>query len=479
MRRLILLCVLFSFCVLAKAQPECTRTLSLDDAILLSVRENPNVQQAQLNLVMQKYALDVAKWQFQPHYAFTATKSTTRTVSSGLEQTQQSWGAQPAVSLLTPVGTQLTLTSTNNVQGHYNPALTLQVVQPLIRGFGRPVVEAALYNAMDSERISRLNVQNALRTTVTSVINAYLDVITAQNTIDIDRAALKRAQTSVEQTKLFIKAGRKAGVELVTVQADVANAQTKLENDKNNLDQMRYALLTAIGLDPNLDVKFTSLDVPSLTRRYKVPTLDETKHLTLENDIQFQVDQITLYGSTKRNLLVAEDNTRWQLNLTVNAVEGNGSGGGANSGLNSLSNGDNQNQSAVLNLTVPIDDRNAKQAVVNARIALKEAGIALKQEKWTKETNAINGWNTIYSAQRAMKFAEDAEQLQQKTYHISFQKYSYGLIDSLELQSVQQQLIEREQALLAAKVSYLKALINLDQQIGGTLKTWNIQTRYS
>lgn len=479
MRQLILIFFLLSVCALTQAQAECKRTLSLNDAILLAIRENPNVQQSQLNLVMQKYALDVANWQFQPHYSFTASKSITRGVSSGFEQTSQNLQVQPAVSLLTPIGTQLTLTSTNNITGHYNPALSLQVVQPLIRGFGRPVVEAALYNAMDSERISRLNVQNALRTTVTAVINAYLDVVSAQDTIDIDKAALNRAEVSVQQTKLFIKAGRKAGVELITVQADYANAQTKLENDKNAFDQSRYALLTAIGIDPNIDVKFTSLDVPSLTNRYKVPSLEDTKRLTLDNDIQYQVDQITYYGSTKRNLLTAEDNTRWQLNLTVNAVQGNGAGGGGNAGINSLTNGVNSNQSAALNLTVPIDDRVAKQAVVNARIALKEAAIALKQEKWSKETNAINGWNTINSAERALQFAINAEQLQQKTYHISFQKYSYGLIDSVELQSVQQQLIERDHALLAAKIAYLKALVNLDLQIGNTLKTWNIQTRYS
>jgi outer membrane protein TolC len=135
------------------------------------------------------------------------------------------------------------------------------------------------------------------------------------------------------------------------------------------------------------------------------------------------------------------------------------------------------NQGVQLNLMIPIDDRVAKQAVMNARMGLREAQIALKQEKWSKETGAINGWNTILSAERALHFAEDAERLQQKTYQISFQKYSNGLIDSVELQSVQQQLITRQQSLLDARINYLKALVNLDQQIGKTLRTWDIQVR--
>lgn len=471
----------FGLLNLVQAQPiSNSRTLSLHEAILLAVRENPNVQQSQMNHVMAKFSLEVQQWQFRPHFAFQATRNDTRTVTSGnLAQSSNQWSVTPSASWQSPIGTQMTLTSTNNIgNGVYNPGLSLNVVQPLLRGFGQPIVEAALNNAIDSERISRLTVQGTLRTTITAVINAYLDVISAEHTVKNDMNALKRAQTSVQQTKMFIKAGRKAGVELVTVEADVANSQTKLENDKNALQQARYALLTAIGIDPNTNVEFSSLDVPGLIKKFRVPDLNSAKLLILDHDIQYQTDQITIKGATKRAVAIAKDNTRWQLNLNANAGVGNSSGGGQNSGINSLTNGYNQTQQATLTLTVPIDDKLAQQALMTAKIGLQEAEIALRQEKWQKETNAINGWNTISSAERALHFAEDAEKLQLKTYNISFQKYSYGLIDSLELQSAQQQLNQSEQALIDARVNYLKALVNLDQLIGNTLNTWDIEVQY-
>lgn len=469
----------FAFSAIVEAKTSgSSQTLSLNEAILLAVRENPNVQTSQLNHVMQKFALEVAHWQFQPHYAFQVTRNQMRTVTAGSVQTNNSWAVQPALSWQSPIGTQLTVNSINNVAGNYNPGLSAQIVQPLMRGFGRPVVEAALNNAIDSEKTSRLTVQGTLRTTVSAVINAYLDVVSAEHTVKNDNDALHRAEVSVQQTKMFIKAGRKAGVEVVTVEADVANAQTKLENDKNALQQARYALLTAIGIDPNTPVVFTSLDVPSLIKKYHVPPLIRAKQLILENDIQYQTDQITIQGSIKRSLLVAEDNTRWQLNLTAGGTLGNGFGGGANAGLNSIVNGYNQTQTAALSLVVPIDDKQAKLAVANARIALQEAETALRQEKWQKETNAINGWNTIASAERALHFAENAASLQLRTYNISFKKYSYGLIDSLELQSAQQQLNQRQQALIDARVSYLKALVNLDLLTGNTLNTWDVGVQY-
>ncbi len=473
----LLLFIIIIFFSSAKADIYAVKKLSLHDAILLAVRENPNIKTAQLSHVQQVYAVEIEEWQFHPHFVINATRTTSKnySVTENGYVTANATGINPQASLLTPIGTQLTLAATNNVTNNYNPGVSLQIMQPLLRGFGRPIVEAALNNAIDSEKISCLNLEGQLRTTVTAVINAYLDVMSAQNILAIDQQALQRAEDSVRQTKLFIKAGQKAGVELVTVEADAAVAETKIENDKNNLDQARYALLTTIGINPNTQVILTNVDVLTLINKYHLPTLDESKNMGLTNDIQYQVDQITFQGAIKRSILAAEDNTRWQLNLTLNTATGNGTGGGPNAGLNSLVNGVNQTNSAALNLTIPIDDRPAKVAVATAKIAEKEAAIALEQERWSKETNVINGWNSINSALRARHFAENAEKLQEKTYHISFQKYSFGLIDSLELQSATQRFSSAQQTLLDAEIAYLKALMNLDLLTGMTLKTWNVE----
>ncbi len=152
-----------------------------------------------------------------------------------------------------------------------------------------------------------------------------------------------------------------------------------------------------------------------------MPTLTDSKQAALENDIQYQIDQITIHGVTERALLKAKDDTRRQLDLSVDANAGNGSGGGSNAGINSLVNGINQSNRVMLKLSIPIDDRSAKLGVASAKIALREAKIALEQTKWNKETFTINGWNSIHSAERALRFAESAEQLQFQTYEISLQ----------------------------------------------------------
>lgn len=439
-------------------------TMSMEEAIFLAIRTNPNVQSSQLSHISQKFSVWVQEWHFLPQYSLTGQVGS------------HSDSINPGVSLNTPIGTQMALTSTNEYSNdQLQIGLALQVVQPLLRGFGKAIVEAALNNARDSEVISRLNIEGVLRNTVTSVINAYLDVLSAEQRVKIDEGALKRAQRSVEQTRLFIKAGHKAGNEIVTVQANAASAKSQLENDRNGLLQARYALLSAIGIDPNAKIKFTTLDVQKLSKKYQLTSAARAKKLILENDIQYQTEEIVLHGPTKRSLMTAEDNTRWQLNVVVNAATTNSSGGNQN--VNNLFNGANQQKSAALVLQVPIDDQLAKQAVLNAKIALKEAELKLTQDRWSKETSAINIYNSVVSAERSLIFAKDAERLQEKTYNVNYQKYLHGLIDSLELQSALVSLIQAQQTSLRAHVDFVKAQVNMDLLIGNTLNTWDIKVR--
>jgi outer membrane protein TolC len=452
----------------------------LNDAILLAMRENPNVQRQQLSHVSEKYALELAEWKFKPHYFLDATKTTSQqysTTASGLV-TQNTTAINPKVTLKTVYGTDITLNATNNIGNNYNPTVGITVIQPLLKGFGRPIVEAELLNAMDSEKISRLNLEDRLRSTVTNVINAYLDVISAEKTLEIDKNALKRAEKSVEQTKLFIKAGHKAGVELVTVQASVAESDSKIEADKNNLAQARMRLLQEIGLDPDTNIVFSDIDIPTLIKKYSIPVLADAKKLVVEHDVSYQAAQMTYEGATKRSLVIAEDNTRWKLDVTANAATGSSGGGGPNAGINSLVNGMNRTDNVRLDLSIPIDDQAAKIGLANAKIALRQAAIGLKEQKWEEETKAINAWNAIFSAERSLKLSEQAEVLQQKMYNIYEQKYNYGLIDSLELQSTRQQYMTSQQQFVAQQINYLKALVSLDQLIGRTLETWHIQVNY-
>src|SRR5580700_270082 len=181
---IILSLIVFCFIHNAAAYENKPVTLSLDDAIMLAVRSNPSVQTSRLDYVLQKFSLYVQQWQFTPHFSFSVTANAGQSVHNGLNNDDTNGvNLQPGMSLLSPIGTKIALNATNEAVGAYQPGLSLQIKQPLMRGFGRPIVEQALYDARDSEYISRLSMEGTLRGTVTAVVNAYLDAVSAERTV--------------------------------------------------------------------------------------------------------------------------------------------------------------------------------------------------------------------------------------------------------------------------------------------------------
>ena len=87
--------ILCSFTAFSEPLPNKPLTLSLREAILLTIRENPSVQQAQLNHVQQKFSLEVAQWQFHPHFAITGLASYTSMVTNDDRHTSKSLNPQP------------------------------------------------------------------------------------------------------------------------------------------------------------------------------------------------------------------------------------------------------------------------------------------------------------------------------------------------------------------------------------------------
>ena len=150
-------------------------TLTLRDAIFLSLRYNPSIRSGEFNRMIDKFNLRLQQNAFEVQYAlsgtaFTArTKTTTPTINNGRIATithSNTFGLTPDVSWKNVYGGQASFDLQNNASTGYFPQLTLEYKQPLLRGHRRSIVEAPLLNAIDQEKIGRLSLKNTIMYTV-------------------------------------------------------------------------------------------------------------------------------------------------------------------------------------------------------------------------------------------------------------------------------------------------------------------------
>jgi len=458
--------------------------LPLEDAIFLALRNNPTIKSTELTRITQKYAVVVARHQFQPNYSLSGSYTYTETTSKPAATNYgTSTSLTPAVSLQDVYGTTFTATMTNVLGRYYNPALALQILQPILRGFGRAVTEAGLRNALDSEEVNKLMLKKSVSTVIVTIISDYFNWAQRKASFTNDQNTLVSYERNVANDLIKYNAGRIAKNDLVQDYAQVAKQKVTLEDDSNAILQARFQLLKDMGLDADTPIQLPSkFDYDEAIRKFKGPYFQQEPFLPLEkcqelafiNDPNYAISQFGL-RSAQRNLTVAEDNMRWQLNLTASSTRGGGSGGDGNAGIESIFNAKNHVESVGLALNVPIDDVQRKASYLGAKVSLQQAEISFHDLKRQIEINVFNQRNTILSNYKKLLLNKDSVGLQRQTVEVAQLKHDYGKLSSFELIKDQESLLNTENQYIASEIGYLQSLRDLNETLGVTLDVWGIK----
>lgn len=433
--------------------------LSLQEAILLAMRMNPEVKNAKLQRVVDKFALAVARNQFLPQVKLSA---------SALYQNNGTpdYSAFPGVSWLSPSGTKLESTLTQAINNDNNTVTnnaTATITQPLLRGFGNKVTRIDLENALDAEKINQLNFKSQVIDIVIKVVNTYYDLVQAHNNLQADQLSLQDAQKTLQQTQAKIKAGKAAPADGIQQKATIATQQLNVSVDENKLAQRYQELLTVLGLDPNARIHIVET-IPTVTT--PLPDLNRSFATALANNLDYQ-KTLVAYQNAERALLKAKDARRWQLDAVA----------GLNQQLNN-SNTESTSKSLTLNLNIPIHDIDRQKALVEANIGLDKAKTEMLLKKRQLITDVTNAYHELAFNKKQIDLYKNSIQLAQQSLNIAKIKYSYGKITPFELDTLQTALIKTQLGFIAQQVSYLKTNEDFYRLLSTTLERWNLILTY-
>jgi len=446
--------------------------LSVREAILLSLRNNPNIRSADLGRVMDKFSLLVAHNAYMPQFTLGGQSNWVQGASSV-------YTANAGVNLNTRYGTQFGVNYNNTLAGGGGPAITtFSITQPLLQGFGRKINEIPWLNALDSENISRLNFKGTMMAQVVGIVNSYYQLMQDYQNLEIDAHTLKNTKRMVDESRLRYKVGQLAKSDLLQQKATYETTQLSLLRQKSALISDYQAFLTTLGLEASAKIE---IDRQVEMAKIKIPTLKEAIALALKGNVAYQQQLIAL-RATKRSVLSAKDAARWQLNLTGNyAMSGNSSifqflntSGASSTDPFNVQN----NPSLIASLSVPINNMPQKQAVLNTSLQLEQAKLQLDNIKDTLIRQVTNQVQQLENAVLALQVAERQVKFQRANLAAAQIKYRYGRSTAFELNQLQDQLLSQETALVAMRVSLLNQVEELNQLFGRTLEQWQITLRY-
>ena len=443
--------------------------LTLSDVVILTLENNRPIKSAYLERIAQRQDLAVAEDKFVPNFTPTVSIAITQFGSNGITTSNSDISAGTRISVRIPTGGELsfgwtvnndsTLDSNNDFLGttdndSFSQNLQLSFNQPLLRGAGINVNTASIEIARLTEKSNILALKSTLIDTITNAILGYHELLRTQERLKIEQRALELAQEILEVNRVLVEAGRLAPVDIVQSEAAVANRQVSLLAAQNNLASTKLALLDILDLGRDTDVS-----AESITAKPTSVDSNKLRQLAFENRSDYLRAKLNR-EIAQRELLLAEDNRRWDLNL-----------------ITSLNNTIDQTTEvrSGLRLSHEFGDLRREQRFQRARINLLQSENTLEDLNDSIEIQVIDRIRDVNLRLSQVELARQATELAERQLEIEREKQRLGRGSGIfELVRLQDDFAQAKNVELDATINYLNALIRLDQTLGTTLDTWQV-----
>src|SRR5690554_5638885 len=165
-----------------------------------------------------------------------------------------------------PIGTRVALSASLNrgvrdsiVLGDlgvaYDASIAAEITQPLLRGAGRDVVDAALIAARQAERL-RLAQNNELASQILiQVLSTYWDLWLAEQSLEIQQGAGELARQNMENIEVRLEAGAVAPADLIPLRIEIAQVEERLLTARARVRERSVELARLLGMPPEQQLR--------------------------------------------------------------------------------------------------------------------------------------------------------------------------------------------------------------------------------
>jgi outer membrane protein TolC len=287
------------------SQEEGAELLSLADALTVAMVNSRSYQSRKETLFIQALRLTEVQKDFHVNYSGSAYANTSSTkFKDGTTETFGDNGVNGGFAL----GARRTLASgarvslgfsqdllryfTNPDVGDANNALTFNIVQPLLNGFGPLVTKEPLRQAERDMVYAVRDFKRYQQNFVIDIVSQYYSVLRTRDQLFNERKNYESSIANREQSESYAKAGRIADFEAAQARQKELNAADRWTVSRaayeKALDDFRFAL----GLPIDLNVEPDKQELSKLEERGLVE-LDISLDEALESAISNRVDLVT------------------------------------------------------------------------------------------------------------------------------------------------------------------------------------------
>ena len=378
----------------------------------------------------------------------------------------------------------------------FNPSiqgfLDFYVTQNLLQGFGPAVNNRDIRVARNNLKVSRLQVELQVATTVAAVLNLYWDLVSFNEAVRIKQSALETAQKLYNGNVKQKEIGALAGIEVTRAAAGVSSAKEDLLIAQTNLAQQEIVLKNALSrngiqsawLD---DVHIVPLDHIEVPKQEEIRPVQDLIRESLANRLEIDRARIDL---DSRQIMIKGDRNALLPSLQAFAeLTNNGLGGPANPLYNNCCGAPNPyflggegtvlsqlfhrnfpNYSAGFSLNIPFRNRVQQADYVTDQLQLRQAELQLQRAINQVRVDVKTAVIGLEQALSRYETAVDTRKLAERTLDAEQKRFQAGVGSVALVMQAEKDLANAEDAEVQSMANYTHARIFFDQAMGRTLE---------
>ena len=484
-------------------------SLSLRDAILLTLENSSSIVIQETQIESQKFNLLAAFQNFDPYISSqlnlnrysSPTYSQLQGVgtSNGAANSLSQSGWVSYTQAFTPgtsfVGTiSSNRSSTNSAYNYFNPyyssTLNFQFTQPLLRNGGKFANTAPIHIARRSLQQSRALFEAQVNDDVLQAINQYWSVVQARATLDVQKKSYHLAELSYDHDKRALDLGALSPLDIYRSQAEVASRKVTVIQAENSLSQAEDALRVLIGADQDPSYRALDLDLtekPEPQEELENVVLDSALAEALNGRPEMSAEQDAL-AKDEIGIRLAHNQLKPNLSLS-GFYQSSGLGGnqydlttgkllvpgGFGASYDQVFGFGYPGYGGSLTLQLPVKNR-ASQAALGSALVGRTRDLyndRLLREQITQEvSDAVHHLNETKMALDAGTASYD---LAQKSLAADQRKYELGAETNFFVLDSQSRLAQAELTLLQTQIEYQVAVATVHHATGSLLDTYRVQ----
>ena len=302
-------------------------------------------------------------------------------------------------------------------------------------------------------RMAQLDTESQYRTLETELLQVYLNILYAKESIEICQDAVMLSQAQEERSRQLMEAGRASRVDHAQLKSQYEQDKYALVNAQSTYSSriMELKKILELGLDD--DVETAPLDCNDTSLMTDLPDIKESYRLAISLDPQLQGLELAKQA-TGYDIEIAKAGKRPQIGLTGNVGSGYSTPGAYGTGLkNSLG------ANIGLNFNLPIaDNKKTRSAVARARQQQFDADLDIDRRKNDLSQEVEDWYITTRTSQARYKAAVQQLEASVQTNELTNAQFELGLVNPVELMTAHNNMMEAQFSLLQAKYMALLGL---------------------